>query len=918
MDTRRWRTFNGLRNWLLPLAASLMLVTILIPAEFWRRPVDAAVYRGFDPNLIYVDEGGESSVKGIVEVSEDRLRLTAVPNSAPTVHLVTSPMSFRASLGIRVLQTGTADIPLSVGVWSPRTNSGYFLDFGSIGSNIVMARTIRQGSVVRSQTLGEYSPGLLYRLDAEVDRRLGSINIRLSGVDTPPGGGGVLRLVGGPANREYRDVMSRPVPVTAGREYVFGGLVKLVEGSDAYKVVVQWLDERQRFLGSANDWRSIRELHGWTRKQFRTKAPPGSVYARLNLGSGNETQLVFASLFLYEANKPGANLLSNGDFQQGNVGWVMAGSTTRALDVLSAYTQMLESSVTAPAAPELFDSRRLSLSVAVASQGGITRAVLENYSLSLPNQRWQALRVEDLRAEVLIVTLTLLGMLLCIGHVVARTNGRIYSPMNNGLRLMKAAVMLSTRRLPPIPLGLLLVALVYAILNGLLFRLGSLPFDMMAAKIWTYIATRYSPFALYHLPNTVGLAKVWGGVPYHEAVFPYHQVMAYYFTFSGWLYRQFLNGPGPLLADTFQLEWLLKSFNVLFGAIDAILIYLILRVLEVKPRTATVAALLFLFNPAVIFSMAVWGQNHVVSLFPLLLAIWAAENRRPTGAWIALAASALTRPQMLIPVSLIALALLRKFPPKENVYAVSWTIVIGFVLLVPFALAVSPSLPVDILANQLYVQEGGGNEEALTTVSLGAFSIWPLVTRLVAGESGLARFSLSSLLPLVGQLTYLRVSQILVLGAISGTAGLLLTRRSAANPGEYLQLLALGSTAFLFLKTGLAATHFVIALPLLILCVTSIEPKAYYALVSIWTIVTYVSLYGSVAYAIQLVPDLAPALNPETNRITQFHAYLYGTDWSITVHTLLGGLVVFLLALTAVRSARRGASSAPARTPAQV
>ena len=42
-----------------------------------------------------------------------------------------------------------------------------------------------------------------------------------------------------------------------------------------------------------------------------------------------------------------------------------------------------------------------------------------------------------------------------------------------------------------------------------------------------------------------------------------------------------------------------------------------------------IAAGLFLFNPAVWFSMSVWGQTHVFSLFLVLLAVLLAEKRLP-------------------------------------------------------------------------------------------------------------------------------------------------------------------------------------------------------------------------------------------------------------------------------------------------
>lgn len=66
--------------WLAPLLALLMLVLMLIPADFWDEPQNDAVYEGFDPNLLYVSEKSYPLPEaGKVEVSTQSLKLTA-PN----------------------------------------------------------------------------------------------------------------------------------------------------------------------------------------------------------------------------------------------------------------------------------------------------------------------------------------------------------------------------------------------------------------------------------------------------------------------------------------------------------------------------------------------------------------------------------------------------------------------------------------------------------------------------------------------------------------------------------------------------------------------------------------------------------------------------------------------------------------------
>ncbi len=73
-------------------------------------------------------------------------------------------------------------------------------------------------------------------------------------------------LEGGPSDPGYADVSSGLVPVVAGDEYTFGGRVRLLSGTDAYKLSLHWYDAEGSYLGFSNDWRSVRWLdgHEWT------------------------------------------------------------------------------------------------------------------------------------------------------------------------------------------------------------------------------------------------------------------------------------------------------------------------------------------------------------------------------------------------------------------------------------------------------------------------------------------------------------------------------------------------------------------------------------------------------------------------------------------------------------------------------
>ncbi|MEX2391799.1 MAG: hypothetical protein WD904_09435, partial [Dehalococcoidia bacterium] len=434
---------------------------------------------------------------------------------------------------------------------------------------------------------------------------------------------------------------------------------------------------------------------------------------------------------------------------------------------------------------------------------------------------------------------------------------------------------------------------VFLVGNALLFGLGSHPFDMTAEKFWAHIAVTHSPAELYYLPNFVSLADVWNGGPWHEAVFPYGAVLAYIFAGIGATNAVFLDGPGGLQAQSFTVELTIKATIVLFGLADGILIYHIAKAATKSQRWALIAAGAFLFNPAVWFSMSVWGQTHVISIFFALLGIWFMFRENPTGSWLSLAACALTRPQMIVPVFLLAMVLFKLFPLSQNLRSGAWTVIVVSLVLAPFSLAISPSLPIDILWNQFYFQEAGGNEAAQTIVSLGAFSIWPLVTAVAEGATGQERFHHLAADPLIDPLTYQRISSLLAGSIVLIAAGVILFRGRKEGPAGYLLPVAIGTVGFFITKTGLAATHMLIVLPFLILCIGRVRTPSFWAMITVWSLTTLVPMWGGLGEALTDVERLAPALHADNNPLTWLSMKLYALDVFITVG-VMGNIAAFV------------------------
>src|ERR1700674_2378083 len=99
-------------KYLVVLAAFPMVFILLAPPSFWQRAVVDAEYRGFDRNLLYSDKQGAGKVNGIVDVSHTRIGLVAIPNSNPTVHLLSTARDFHVGLDFSVLDNGGGATPL--------------------------------------------------------------------------------------------------------------------------------------------------------------------------------------------------------------------------------------------------------------------------------------------------------------------------------------------------------------------------------------------------------------------------------------------------------------------------------------------------------------------------------------------------------------------------------------------------------------------------------------------------------------------------------------------------------------------------------------------------------------------------------------------------------------------------------------
>lgn len=763
MSVARWRAILLGGAIFLSLAIVGLVAT---PVSVWNHGTIDDRYSGFDRNLIFMSPAGPAKVAGTVDVNTTNLSITAVPGSHPTVHLITTPLSFSARFDVQIVSESAGSSPLRVGFWSPETRAGQFLIFDGNTNSSIRETTIVQGTVAQDLVggtttddvvLGHYSVGQLYRVTLTVNRRDQTIVTR-------------------------------------------------VESSELQAT----------------------------------------------------------------------------------------------------------SMVTGRAAPEVFDAFRPTVTLSSSSDQGIARVNVSNYILTLPSQpssvAEESERVNDGRATALVVIIWVAAAGL-VGTAIVRWLFMRRELLDVWRRIR------DSRRPSSVVFLLSAGCLGYLAANAAIFRLGSLQFDVLAAKIWSYVAAKEGIAELYYHPLVVTTAAASNGVPVHEAVFPYGITSAYYFLFAGWLYTLIFSSSGQSVVGSFSLEVLLKTFNVLLALGDAYLTYLISRRF-ILPRKAVWLAVVFALNPAIVFVSSVWGSTETLSLFLILLSIWFAESGRPIPAFLTLALGAFSRPQMLVLAFVLGLVFIRRFGARDSIAGISWTLVVVFMVLAPIALSISPSFPVDYTLRTLsYHLANGQADPNFLGLSPGYYSIWTIPLEFVNGAHGIARMWSSSTLYAFPSVTYaqlatdLSVGFVLLVGLV-----LLLPWISVKGPGQYLPVVAFGMLGWLMLTPGLISRYFVYAIALIILCRRSWSLLNYVLIVGMATVITFITAYGHLAHDALANGLTASLLHPDNNVISALVFNIFSDDRFITAGTIANVVLLVTVgaaALIAMRSKPEGLAGAP-------
>lgn len=565
-------------------------------------------------------------------------------------------------------------------------------------------------------------------------------------------------------------------------------------------------------------------------------------------------------------------------------------------------------------APALFDAYRPSLTVGAAAHNGASEVSLTGYHLDLSPARFTTLRTDDPIVPPLVALLAALGAALLLAQA---------GPLRAWRRLRRVAADgfgRVRRQVAAHPIGTLAVASAlagYTAANFALFTIGSQPFDMGSQTAWAYIAAEYGLTDVYYVAQTATLADVWNGVPYHEAVFPYNAGMSYYFWLIGETHLLLFGHASP---DSMSMQITVKAFNLGFLLADAALIYAIVR--HLKPGSTHlpwVVASIVLFNPAVLFDTAVWGETESVVLLPLLASLLAALKDRPGLAWPLLALAFLSKQTVLLPALAIAVYYLVRFDVRRNLEGLGVGMVAVLGVILPFTLnGYPPSIAIDPTLAAVWTHGGSGAERVFQVVSYDSFNIWTFVTSAVDGATGIARFQAPDYSDVVGPLSYHELGLMALAGSLAllAAAGAARWRSWRESEGTIFAIVALITALELFLPTQTLSRYWALAIVFAAVGLAGRSPWLSATALVVMTFTAFVGQYGSMALVLQDFPQHGQLLAPQNNALSRVMLDLFTSNEFITLAVLLNACGILALGSALWRGGREEAPTSDAATVA--
>ncbi len=428
-------------------------------------------------------------------------------------------------------------------------------------------------------------------------------------------------------------------------------------------------------------------------------------------------------------------------------------------------------------------------------------------------------------------------------------------------------------------------------LGALLLHIGvssiaSHPYDIFVEEVYTYTLIREGLGAIYSRPLVTAAASPWLGAPFGDATFVYPPFSGYYFLLPASIAS--IAGVNSISAPTFEL--VIKLVGSLATVLGGFVTYTLVQKIGGSNRRALLGAGLFLFNPALGYDTAVWGQTDSYIATMLLASALFLVTKRNTLFWTTALATVLAKQTALVPATFLIIVAVRSSSRGQLLKATTNALGIVFILLLPYLfLGYSPQIAVSHIGLTALGQVSGLLGASGNTLSRDAYSFLPLLGSL-NGLTGRDRMFLSASATVPG--TGISYSLIGIVLFVAGTVPIIIKelRRSSKDVSSQ-TLLAMGTVSlvsFLFLP-GTSSRYFALGVSLLIPSGAALRSRITPLSITILTTTALLSMHGLLVFIAAQLPGILPALNPEPG-VNALVLSLYLSD-SVTTAAILANLL---------------------------
>lgn len=512
------------------------------------------------------------------------------------------------------------------------------------------------------------------------------------------------------------------------------------------------------------------------------------------------------------------------------------------------------------------------------AQGGESVAVLQKYQVEFPSQDYFLFFTNFLGANLNFVYLILFAAIVIIWRndfsAAFNRTANFFRRIGNRIRHGSKEAKL---------MAILFFSSV--LLQVCISFLGSQPYDSFAQKSWAYINTKYGLEYLYPLSNIVPSGSSVGTLSIINLGYPYPPLLGYIYLIVGQIYS--------VVSPTFDLNaplfgLLMKTPWILATSAMGLLIYYFTR----KTYSAKVAfalASLYLFNPCVVFESVIWSQSDAILASFLILSVLALRSNSSRSVWFFLGLSLLTKQTAVIPAVFISFFALRKFGVRKVIRSLAFPFVCVFLFISPYLmLGYSPSFIFNASMGQNVLNLVNTPQrvaEWQIVASGGAHNIWPILTRLLAGQSGWSRFAypyqssalMSSLASFGTYVVLICFALIIVQSLISEKP-----KNTKESPIFYMLFLVVLSLYTFF--TRMQTRYLYLTIPFLILSFGWIRSRKVFALLfGTLTTTFFLSVYSYFTLTSVWQPAFLPNFSPDATFLNALIFQFITNDPFITV-----------------------------------